>query len=134
MSYFTRIILILALRAGLWPFKSAPCGFITWGYPYSSRIIANLNKKTQYEKRTGFIYLNLAMSYFHMANATLSSAQNGFTSEFEKGSGGARSLWSPENWSEYRESFDHTLFHIYSLFNQKPYKKSLQPIKKVVVK
>lgn len=37
------------------------------------------------------------MTYFHMANATLSSALSGFTSEFEKGSGGSHSLWSPGN-------------------------------------
>ena len=48
-------------------------------------------------------YLNLAMSYFHMGNPTLSSALTGFTSEFEKGSGGSQSLLSPENWSETRE-------------------------------
>jgi hypothetical protein len=35
------------------------------------------------------------MSYFHMANATLSSALSVFTSEFGMGSGGTRSLWSP---------------------------------------
>ena len=35
------------------------------------------------------------MTYFHMAIATLSSAQNGFTAEFEMGSGGTRTLWSP---------------------------------------
>ena len=36
------------------------------------------------------------MTYFHMANATLSSARRGFTSEFGKGSGGSHSLWSPD--------------------------------------
>ena len=36
------------------------------------------------------------MSYFRMADATLSSALNGFTSEFEMGSGGSRSLSSPD--------------------------------------
>ena len=40
---------------------------------------------------------SLAMTYFHMANATLSSARSGFTSEFGKGSGGSHSLWSPGN-------------------------------------
>src|SRR6185437_2706140 len=35
------------------------------------------------------------MTYFRMHKYTLSSAQSGFTSEFEMGSGGARSLWSP---------------------------------------
>lgn len=35
------------------------------------------------------------MTYFHMAIATLSSALSSFTSEFEMGSGGSRSLLSP---------------------------------------
>ena len=34
------------------------------------------------------------MSYFHIANATLSSALFRFTAEFGMGSGGTRSLWS----------------------------------------
>ena len=34
----------------------------------------------------------LTMPYSHMANATLPSAQRGFTSEFGKGSGGSLSL------------------------------------------
>jgi hypothetical protein len=38
---------------------------------------------------------SLAMTYFHMSCLTLSSAQGGFTSEFEMGSGGSRSPWSP---------------------------------------
>lgn len=38
---------------------------------------------------------SLAMTYFHMGNPTLSSAQSSFTSEFEMGSGGSYSLWSP---------------------------------------
>ena len=42
------------------------------------------------------------MSYSHMGNPTLPSALSGFTSEFEMGSGGTRSLLSPENWSEPR--------------------------------
>ena len=37
------------------------------------------------------------MTYFHMATATLSSALSGFTTEFEMGSGGSHSLWSPGN-------------------------------------
>ena len=37
----------------------------------------------------------LAMTYSHMANATLPSARRGFTSEFGKGSGGSLLLWSP---------------------------------------
>ena len=45
----------------------------------------------------GFLFIwSLAMTYFHMANATLSSARRGFTSEFGKGSGGSHSLWSPD--------------------------------------
>ena len=35
------------------------------------------------------------MTYFHMNNATLSSALNRFTSEFGMGSGGSNLLWSP---------------------------------------
>ena len=35
------------------------------------------------------------MTYFHMGTPTLSSALNGFTSEFEMGSGGSRSLLPP---------------------------------------
>ena len=46
--------------------------------------------------------LNLAMSYSHTGTPALPSAQTGFTSEFEMGSGGTQSLLSPENWSEYR--------------------------------
>ena len=37
----------------------------------------------------------LAMTYSHMANATLPSARRGFTSEFGKGSGGSLLLLSP---------------------------------------
>ena len=35
------------------------------------------------------------MTYFHMNNATLSSALSRFTAEFGMGSGGSNSLWSP---------------------------------------
>jgi hypothetical protein len=35
------------------------------------------------------------MTYFRIGRSTLSSARSGFTSEFEKGSGGSRSPWSP---------------------------------------
>ena len=38
---------------------------------------------------------SLAMTYFHMNNATLSSALSRFTAEFGMGSGGSNSLWSP---------------------------------------
>jgi hypothetical protein len=36
------------------------------------------------------------MTYFRMNKLTLSSARSGFTSEFEKGSGGSHSLLSPD--------------------------------------
>lgn len=53
--------------------------------------------KTKHPAQGGvFCFIkSLAMTYFHMANATLSSARSGFTSEFGKGSGGSHSLWSP---------------------------------------
>jgi hypothetical protein len=35
------------------------------------------------------------MTYFRMSYLTLSSARSGFTAEFEMGSGGTRSPWSP---------------------------------------
>lgn len=35
------------------------------------------------------------MTYSRVANTTLPSALNVFTSEFEMGSGGSRSLWPP---------------------------------------
>ena len=38
---------------------------------------------------------SLAMSYFHIANATLSSALFRFTTEFGMGSGGSKTLWLP---------------------------------------
>jgi hypothetical protein len=44
---------------------------------------------------TGFHIRSLAVSYFRMAAATLSSALNVFTSEFGMGSGGSRSLLPP---------------------------------------
>ena len=37
----------------------------------------------------------LAMPYFRMANATLSSALSAFTMEVDMGSGGTHSLYSP---------------------------------------
>jgi hypothetical protein len=46
---------------------------------------------------TGFLHLNLAMTYFRMVEPTLSSALSGFTSEFEMDSGGSRTLLSPGN-------------------------------------
>ena len=43
----------------------------------------------------GFRINELAMTYSHMGNPTLPSAQRGFTSEFGKGSGGSLLLLSP---------------------------------------
>ena len=43
----------------------------------------------------GFLYKILALTYFYMATATLSSAQVGFTSEFGMDSGGSQQLWTP---------------------------------------
>ncbi len=37
----------------------------------------------------------LAVTYFHMAAATLSSARLRFTTEFGMGSGGSTALWPP---------------------------------------
>ena len=58
-------------------------------------------KKNPNSFENGFYIKSLAISYFHMDKSTLSSALSGFTSEFEMGSGGSRSLWSPSNlcWS-----------------------------------
>ena len=54
----------------------------------------------------------LAMTYSHMGNPTLPSAQRGFTSEFGKGSGGSLLLLSPA------QLFMDTCFGlIYSLFS-----------------
>ncbi len=39
--------------------------------------------------------ISLAVTYFHMANATLSSALSVFTSEFEMESGGSHLLLPP---------------------------------------
>ena len=52
-----------------------------------------MQKKTR--QKAGFCCKSLAVPYFHMATATLSSALNGFTSEVGMGSGGTRSLLPP---------------------------------------
>ena len=55
-----------------------------------------LHKKTPCLIKTGCFRNNeLAMTYSHMGNPTLPSAQRGFTSEFGKGSGGSLLLLSP---------------------------------------
>ncbi len=44
------------------------------------------------------------MTYFHMANATLSSALFRFTTEFGMGSGGSKTLLSPSKFGLIRSS------------------------------
>ena len=54
-----------------------------------------LNRKKQNPRHFrggGFVVRTLAVTYSRMAAATLSSARSVFTSEFEMGSGGSRSL------------------------------------------
>ena len=46
-------------------------------------------------ERGSFLNKCLALTYFHMATATLSSAQSVFTSEFDMESGGTHLLLSP---------------------------------------
>tara|TARA_B100001093_G_C25897550_1_gene623115 strand:+ start:99 stop:335 length:237 start_codon:yes stop_codon:yes gene_type:complete len=46
----------------------------------------------------GFVIKILAVTYFHMGNPTLSSAQSVFTTEFEMESGGSHLLLPPGNW------------------------------------
>lgn len=53
---------------------------------------ATKTKNPRRMKRRGFRVRTLAVTYFRMAAATLSSARSVFTSEFEMGSGGSRSL------------------------------------------
>ena len=54
------------------------------------------HKKTPQSETGVFLRINeLAMTYSHMGNPTLLSAQRGFTSEFGKGSGGSLLLLSP---------------------------------------
>ena len=58
--------------------------------------ISSAHKKTPCLIKTGCFRNNeLAMTYSHMGNPTLPSAQRGFTSEFGKGSGGSLLLLSP---------------------------------------
>ena len=53
------------------------------------------NKKPRLLAQPGLAFRRLAVSYFRMAAATLSSALSVFTSEFGMGSGGSRSLSPP---------------------------------------
>ena len=52
-------------------------------------------KKTPAACAAEVMVRSLAVSYFRMGSPTLSSALSVFTSEFEMGSGGSRSLWPP---------------------------------------
>lgn len=62
------------------------------------------NKKPRLNE-TGFVVWSLAVSYSHMAIATLSSALNRFTSVFGMGTGGSNSLLPPSkllsNWCQW---------------------------------
>lgn len=78
--------------------KIAPGDFVTWGLKVNFVMARRVKQiKNPPQGRVFYLLKSLAMTYFHMANATLSSARSGFTSEFGKGSGGSRSLWSPGN-------------------------------------
>jgi hypothetical protein len=62
---------------------------------HSDAPLEHTRKKTQ-AKRLGFLILRAwQFPTFAWQTATLSSALNGFTSEFGMGSGGSHSLWSP---------------------------------------
>ena len=82
------------------------CPTFTWQMPHyaykdrSSRVLVGCfiflqaTKNPTLSNRVSLIR-SLAMSYFHMANATLSSALFRFTTEFGMGSGGSKTLLSP---------------------------------------
>src|SRR5262245_31375550 len=53
---------------------------------------AGQKKNPRHSRDGGFFVRTLAVTYSRMAAATLSSARSVFTSEFEMGSGGSRSL------------------------------------------
>src|SRR5690606_5504032 len=58
-------------------------------------ILSHAQKNTPKPWLEGVSNNELAMTYSHMGNPTLPSAQRGFTSEFGKGSGGSLLLLSP---------------------------------------
>ncbi len=66
-------------------FKSVPDRFVSWRLPYSGKktLTIFINKKAPPDGGAFLLNKCLALSYFHMATATLSSAQSVFTSEFE---------------------------------------------------
>ena len=61
----------------------------------SPRGISRANKKPLRRRAAGVSIKSLAVPYFRIGSPTLSSALSVFTSEFEMGSGGSRSLWPP---------------------------------------
>lgn len=64
--------------------------------PASARAVSEKRKPPPLSRR-GLRFRTLAVTYSRMAAATLSSARSVFTSEFEMGSGGSRSLLPPGN-------------------------------------
>jgi hypothetical protein len=103
---FSRLIVVFHCAG----FAAADKGKPTADYPHSA-LVSNrlrteqsparahaqraLKRKNPVANAAGFWFRSLAVSYFRMAAATLSSALSVFTSEFEMGSGGSRSLWPP---------------------------------------
>ena len=71
----------------------------------------------------GFGIKSLAMTYFRIGRSTLSSARSGFTSEFEMGSGGSRSLSSPGNLTciTHRHDFRHNNKLFFNLVSKSTY-------------
>ena len=80
-------------------FLSRPQRFLAEKASRMRNIASKNNKKTGKKKpKTIILGFNLSawqFPTFAWQTATLSSALNGFTSEFGMGSGGSRSLWSP---------------------------------------
>ena len=60
-----------------------------------------MHKKAPGQDNPEALSKSLAVTYFHMGTPTLSSALNGFTSEFEMGSGGSHSLLPPGKLAEF---------------------------------
>src|SRR5690606_40718083 len=54
-----------------------------------------IKKKSPCLISRGIVNNELAMTYSHMDNPTLPSAERGFTSDFGKESGGSLLLWAP---------------------------------------
>ncbi len=83
------------------------CPTFTWSMPHDAYkdigrrglgwvfYFSTGNKKPAALLQRVSLIRSLAMSYFHMANATLSSALFRFTTEFGMESGGSKTLLSP---------------------------------------